>query len=93
MDDRDEALDYAERIRDSLEHSTARGSVVLRYLTRSYVIGDGIAATAGRSVSLRVDGGGEQASCPVIVGVVWDLEQGTSKTKLLLDSPRMRVAK
>lgn len=93
VDDRDEALSYAERIRDSQEQCTGHGSIVLRYLTRSYVIGDGIAGTAGRSVNLRVDGSGEHASWPVVVAVTWDFEQGTNKTELLLDSPRLRVTK
>ena len=45
---------------------------------------------SGRVVDMAVQGGGRRYA-PVIVGVVWNLEEGVNKTELLLASPLMRV--
>ena len=86
VDDSNAAQLYAEQVRDASDSALARGHVVLRQLTRSYVPGDGIGATAGRVVDLSLDGsGGGQA--PVILGVVWNFENDANKTRLLLSGP------
>ena len=92
VNDSDAAEDYARRVRDAREHATGHGSVMLRYLTRAYVPGDGIGGTAGRNVNLHVDGD-RRNHPPVITAVVWDFDQGANKTELLLDSAALRVTK
>ena len=92
IDDTSYATTYAEQIRDTEEDCTAQGKAVLRYLTRSYVPGDGIGGTAGRSVDLHIDGG-QRLYAPVVIGIVWDFEDGANKTELLLDNPAAWVTK
>ena len=84
------AADYAERLRETAEDCRARGSILLRYLTRSYVVGDSIGATSGRTVDLHVDGGAGRYE-PVVMQVVWHFEQDANKTELVLDSAGRQV--
>lgn len=91
IDDSLSAAVYAEQIRDAADGDIVRGSVVLRYLTRSYSPGDGISRTDGRVVDL-LGAGVDQGRCPVVVAMTWDFREGVNKTELLLDSPESRVA-
>lgn len=90
VDDSAEAEAYAQRLRDVAEDCNGRGSLLLRYLTRSYCPGDGIAATSERVVDLHVDGGQRQYA-PLVVGVTWDFDKGANKTELLLDRTALKV--
>ena len=81
---------YAERLRDAGEDCRGAGSILLRYLTRSYALGDGISATSGRVVDLCVDGGAGSFA-PVVSTVVWHFDEGANKTELVLDGPERQV--
>ena len=89
-DDVQEATAYAERLRDAAEDCHVAGSVLLRYLTRSYAVGDGGGATSGRAIDLCVDGGAGSFA-PVVSKVVWHFDEGTHKTELKLDGPGRQV--
>lgn len=90
IDDAAAAAQYAERLRDTAEDCRGHGSILLRYLTRSYVVGDSVGATSGRVVDLHVDGGRGRYQ-PVVTGVVWHFEQDANKTELMLDSAGRQV--
>lgn len=90
VDDAAAITQYAEQLRDQGDRCRGRGSVMLRYLTRSYAVGDAIGATAGRVVDLHVDGPAG-STCPVVTTVVWHFDSEANKTELLLDSNRKQV--
>ena len=89
-DDALAATALAERLRDAGEDCRPAGSILLRYLTRSYALGDGIGATSGRVVDLTVDGGAGSFA-PIVSKVVWHFESEGNKTELVLDSPGRQV--
>ncbi len=91
IDDRDQAELYAQSVRDALETPMGRGSITLRYLTRSYAPGDSVAKTAGRVVNLYLDEAARKS--PVVDAVVWDFDDGANKTELILDRPGRMVSK
>jgi len=90
IDDAQAITEYAEQLRDQAENRRGTGSVMLRYLTRSYAVGDGIGATSPRVVDLHVDGPAGSTS-PVVTTVVWHFEAEANKTELLLGSKRKQV--
>lgn len=88
-DDSTVISNYADQLRDATEDQMGHGSLMLPMLSRAYPPGIGINETAGRRISLHVDGG-KKDYYPTVHGVRFNFGEPPS-TEVLLDSPMLRV--
>jgi hypothetical protein len=82
VDDSPEAKLLADRLARASSATAVSTSMTLRYLTRSWRIGDGIASTQGRVIDLRVPTS-DGPVCQSVTGVEW-LFGAENKTRLTL---------
>jgi hypothetical protein len=86
VDDSPRAKLLAERLARTSSATAVSTSMTLRYLTRSWRVGDGVASTQGRVIDLRIptpDG----PACQAVTGVEW-LFGTENKTRLTLRPTR-----
>ena len=90
---RDDSTDIeaaAAAIQDKSEDAVGHGSIVLRHITAAYPPGMAIQSTTGRWMDTWIDAGVGRYY-PIVSQVVWNFQEGTSKTELVLDSLLKKV--
>jgi hypothetical protein len=86
IDETPAATNQAAGIARQSQRGTTSGEILLRYLTKGWLIGDRVAGTVGRAIDLTEETDfGRFAPC--VLGVRWTFGQA-NKTLLVLDSPR-----